>query len=427
MLDMKNLKLFNPNKSLASTLMALSILVLSNVSMSLAQNVGALPGVSQTQHKPLVVLISIDGYRNDYMSRGLTPTLKRLADSGAYAENFMPVFPSITFPNHYSLVTGLYPDHHGLVNNTMQDPTKTKQIFKLSDRESVTNPIWYEEATPIWISAKQQGKIVSTLFWPGTEVINHGLRPDDWLNYDDNMASDKRVDQLLEWLNRDESKRADFASLYFSEVDHAGHEFGPDASEVNESLKRVDIAIDRFVKGLERLNLLKDVTFVITSDHGMAHVTQEHVINLSTVLENTKSAKLVWMGPVAGFNVDRVDAEPMLERLKTYPHMSCWHKSKIPPEYHFGTHRRIPDIFCLADVGWSILPNSSMKVIAGMHGYDARAKEMQGLFIAAGPGVKKQTLPVVHNIDVYVFLAHLLKIKPEPNDGEDSLFKQIMN
>ena len=192
---MKNLKLFNPNKSLASTLMALSILVLSNVSMSLAQNVGALPGVSQTQHKPLVVLISIDGYRNDYMSRGLTPTLKRLADSGAYAENFMPVFPSITFPNHYSLVTGLYPDHHGLVNNTMQDPSKTKQIFKLSDRESVTNPFWYEEATPIWISAKQQGKIVSTLFWPGTEVINHGLRPDDWLNYDDNMASDKRVDQ----------------------------------------------------------------------------------------------------------------------------------------------------------------------------------------------------------------------------------------
>ena len=424
---MNKLKLFNPNRQLASFVSAVSILVLSSISVSLAQSVGVLPVVPQSQHKPLVVLISIDGYRNDYMSRGFTPTLKRLADAGTYADNFTPVFPSITFPNHYSLVTGLYPDHHGLVNNTMQDPSKTKQIFKLSDRESVTNPFWYEEATPIWISAKQQGKIVSTLFWPGTEVLNHGLRPDDWLNYDDNMSSNKRVDQLLEWLNREDSKRADFATLYFSEVDHAGHEFGPDALEVNESLKRVDAAIERFVKGLERLDLLKDTTFVITSDHGMAHVAQDHIINLSMVLESTKSAKLVWMGPVAGFNVESVDAEPMLERLKAYPHMSCWHKSKIPPEYHFGTHRRIPGIFCLADVGWSILPNSSMKVIPGMHGYDARAKEMQGLFIASGPGVKKQTLAVVNNIDVYSFLARLIKIKPEPNDGEDILFKQIMD
>jgi ectonucleotide pyrophosphatase/phosphodiesterase family protein 5 len=169
--------------------------------------------------KPLVVLVSIDRFRPDYLRHGNSATLDELAESGASAKGLLPAFPSVTFPNHYSIVTGLVPDHHGIVNNTMFDPTVSGRPFSLAHRDALANPAWWNEGTPIWVTLHRQGKRSSTMFWPGSETAIHGVQPDDWLPYDDARTSLDRVEKLLSWLDRPDDMRADFATLYFSEVD----------------------------------------------------------------------------------------------------------------------------------------------------------------------------------------------------------------
>jgi len=266
--------------------------------------------------KPLLVLISIDGFKPAYLSRGLTPTLNRLAAQGSISSGLIPPFPSLTFPSHYSVVTGMTPDHHGIVNNTMHDPLIPGQTFKLSSREAVANPQWWNEGTPIWVSAAKQGKISSTLFWPGTEAMNQGVQPKDWLAYDPKMNSSQRVDKLLGWLNRQDSVRADFATLYFSEVDTAGHEHGPNSPEVNSAIENVDRAINKFILGLDAQGLSGKTTIVITSDHGMAEVSNDHIIHLKELLKNNPQTSIEWTGPLAGINLNQENVDNVLESLK---------------------------------------------------------------------------------------------------------------
>jgi len=402
--------------------LVLLVLVFSQTN---AQNADNQTASTASPKKNLVLLISIDGFRNDYLNRGITPNLLALANKGAHAKNFEPVFPSITFPNHYSQVTGLYPDHNGMVNNTMYDPTKTEQIFKLSDRNAIENPIWWEEGTPLWVTIQKQGKISSTLFWVGSEAVNHGMQPTDWLRYDNNLSSLGRAQQLLRWLDRPDQTRADFATLYFSEVDSKGHEFGPDSTEVNASIANVDAVIGEVLKGLNALGLADKTTLVITSDHGMAKVEPDRGIDLSVYAQGIASAKIQWTGPLAGYDVNPADKPLLLNNLKQDSHMNCWAKEDMPAKYHFGTHRRIPQVVCLAQSGWSTIAKAGQKVIPGQHGYDPVQPDMQGLFIAQGPQIKKMQLDTVKNIDIYNLLVHLLNVTGEKNDGDDKLYEQI--
>ena len=375
--------------------------------------------------KNLVLLVSIDGFRNDYLERGITPNLLALAQQGTLAQKFEPVFPTITFPNHYALITGRYPDHNGMVNNTMYDPTKTEQVFRLSDRNAIENPLWWEEGTPLWVTLKKQGKLSSTMFWVGSESLNQGIQPHDWLRYDNNLSSSDRTKQLLRWLNRADPDRADFATLYFSEVDSKGHEFGPDSPEVNASIASADRAIGELLQGLQAQGLAQKTTLVVTSDHGMAHITPERTIDLSAYTTGLASVKIQWAGPLAGFDVNPSDKPILLSRLKSNANMSCWAKDEIPAKYHFGTHRRVPQVVCLAKAGWSTVANPSQKVIPGQHGHDPSDPAMQGLFIIQGPQIKKTRLETVRNIDVYNLLVRLLKIVGEKSDGEDTLYDLV--
>ena len=326
--------------------LVLLVLVFSHANAQKAVNQTA---STASPKKNLVLLISIDGFRNDYLNRGITPNLLALANQGAHAKNFEPVFPSITFPNHYSQVTGLYPDHNGMVNNTMYDPAKTEQVFKLSDRNAIENPLWWEEGTPLWVTIQKQGKISSTLFWVGSEAVNHGMQPTDWLRYDNNLNSLGRAQQLLRWLDRPDQSRADFAA----------------------------------------------------------------------------SAKIQWTGPLAGYDVSAADKPVLLNNLKQDSHLTCWSKEAMPAKYHFGTHRRIPQVVCLAQAGWSTIAKAGQKVIPGQHGYDPVQPDMQGLFIAQGPQINKIQLDTVKNIDIYNLLVHLLNVTGEKNDGDDKLYEQI--
>ena len=373
-------------------------------------------------HKPLVLLVSIDGFRADYLERGFTPNLKNLALRGTHADRLTPVFPSITFPNHYSLVTGLYPDHNGVVNNTMVDPQIPGQEFNLSNRAAIENPLWWEEATPIWETVVRSGKIASTLFWPGSEAKIHGIQPNDWKTYDNNMTPAQRVKTLLSWLNREDSQRADFATLYFSQVDSKGHGFGPDSAEVNAALSDVDQAMGDLLDGLAQLHLKDSTTLVIVSDHGMMTVPSNHGLDLTAALKPHASAKLLWSGPLAAIEVNSEEEKALLKDLARQDHLQCWPKGEMPERFHFGHHRRVPSVLCLSEPGWSVDGNYKGYKSVGQHGFDNSISEMQGLFIVAGPGIKVQNIPQAQSIDVYNLLMHLNHLQAKPNDGADGLF-----
>lgn len=370
-----------------------------------------------------VILISIDGFRPDYLDRGVTPTLNAIAADGVRAEAMKPAFPSLTFPNHYTLVTGLYPDHHGIVNNRMTDPANGAR-FVYNDPKTTSDPAWWG-GEPIWVAAEKHGLHAATVFWPGSDVAIAGTRPSHWLPFDGRMKPDARVDQLLTWMDLPEAERATFYTLYFEQVDHAAHEEGPDSAAVGKALREVDAALARLVEGLKRRGLDGRVNLVIVSDHGGTATAPERVIYLEDLV-GEDLAERVTFGILAGLNPRpgrTADVEALL--LKKHEHMQCARKSQMPAHLHYGTHPRIPALLCLADDGWIITTREYLakrkRFPGGDHGYDNDDPNMRALFIAHGPAFRRGLMvPEFDNVDVYPLLARLLGIPPQPNDGDFS-------
>ena len=255
-----------------------------------------MPRNDATQRDP-VILISIDGFRPDYLDRGLTPTLASLAADGVRADAMKPSFPTLTFPNHYTLVTGLYPDHHGIVNNRMIDPKSGKQ-FVYKDSDAIADPEWWA-GEPLWVSVEKQGRHAATMFWPGSDVAIEGVRPSLWMHFDGTLTPDQRVDQLLRWTDLRGAARPSFFTLYLEQVDHAGHDDGPDSPEVNAAMREVDTALARLVDGLKQRGLFARTNIVIVSDHGMTSTAPERQIYLDELV-NIDDAGLVTGGILAG-------------------------------------------------------------------------------------------------------------------------------
>ena len=385
----------------------------------------AQPSPPNIQPKPLVLLISLDGFKPSYLSQQITPHLYRLAQQGAQAQGLISAFPSLTFPNHLTLVTGQTPDHHGIVNNTMTDAA-TSQRFSLGSREAVENPFWWQEARPIWVSLRQQGKIASTLFWPGSEATIQGLTPNDWLRYNHDMSHEDRLQTLMGWLARPEDQRPDFATLYFSDVDSAGHSAGPDSEAVKLATQKVDQSLGLLLEALKKNNLMANTTLVLVSDHGMALAPEDKVIQVKTLLHQFPAAKWEWLGPTAGVRLNGASSQEVLNALSTLTHVTCWPKEKMPKRFNFGTHRRIPDIVCLSDVGYSVSDNPERKSPLGQHGYDPEHADMHGILIVTGPRIRQTQLGRINNTEVYGLLTQLLSIRAEPNDGDGSLAQQVI-
>ncbi|MFZ6687744.1 ectonucleotide pyrophosphatase/phosphodiesterase [Undibacterium sp. SXout11W] len=371
----------------------------------------------QVTHPP-VILVSIDGFKPEYLQRGVTPTLNGLANKGVLAEAMHPSFPSITFPNHYTLVTGLRPDHHGIVGNSMDDVQISDQHFTLSNHAAVVNRRWWDQAEPIWVTAEKHGVHAATMFWPGSEADIHGVRPTEWLAFNGKLPPDNRVDVLLGWMDKPAAQRAGFFTLYFDDVDHAGHEFGPDTQQVTDAVAKVDRAVTRLMTGLDARHI--DANIVIVSDHGMASTNEKRVIYLDKSVANN-SLKLVTAGTYAG-----IDPHPGQEAIvsqalvKKHEHMECWNKADIPARLQYGKNPRVPAIICLADVGWLIFAAEDPRIHAngGAHGYDNMSKEMGALFIASGPAFKQNIiLPAFDNVDVYPLLMKLIDVQALPSDG----------
>ena len=371
--------------------------------------------------QPLVILVSIDGFRADYLDRGLTPNIAALAAQGVRAQSMRPSFPSVTYPNHYTLVTGLYPDHHGIVNNSMEDPAMPGKVFNGPDPSA---PQWWDGATPIWITAQRQGLHTAAMFWPASNIPIDGTLPDHFMPFDKSVAPNKRTDTVLGWLDLPADQRPGFITLYFDQVDGAGHAGGPDSDQVNKALQLVDAAIGRLVDGLKQRGLFDRVNLVVVADHGMEANSPQRVVYLDDLVD-PKIVHVEASGLVTGLRAEP-GHEAAVEQalLKPHDHMQCWHKADIPPRLHYGTNPRVPAIVCLAEPGWAIWTHAfiaSLKggFVYGMHGYDPADPLMGALFVAEGPSFRQGMLhPTFDNVDVYPLLTHLLDIKPEPNDGK---------
>ncbi len=373
-------------------------------------------GITPEAPRPVTILISLDGFRPDYLDRGITPNLSALKAAGVSAA-MRPSFPSVTFPNHYTLVTGLRPDKHGIVGNRMEDARKPGVAFTLAN----SDPFWWSEAEPIWTTAEQAGVRTATMFWPGTNVVLAGTRPRDWWLYAKENSEAQRVDAVLDWLRRPVTTRPQFVTLYFDTVDTAGHEFGPDAPKLNEAVAQADREIGRLVAGVRALGLAAN--FVIVADHGMAATSPDRVIELWKIAR-AKDYRAIVTGPYAGLEpVERRTKRLERALLTPHAHMACARKAELPPALHYGKNARVPAIVCVADNGWIILgaPIEPGKTFyaAGAHGYDPGPnRDMDALFIANGPAFRGNlVLPAFDNVDVYPLVARLIGVTPRPSDG----------
>jgi len=382
-------------------------------------------GVVPPRHEPppadSLILISIDGFRADYLDRGITPTLASLAADGVRADALKPAFPTLTFPNHYTLVTGLYPDHHGIVDNRMIDPANGKRLL-YKDAQSIADPAWWG-GEPIWVSVEKQGHHAATMFWPGSDVAIEGVRPSHWLHFDGTLSADQRVDQLLRWEDIRGAEHPIFFTLYLNQVDHEGHDFGPDSTEVNQAMRDADAALGRLVAGLKQRQLFEHTNLVIVSDHGMTATSRDRLIYLDDLV-GSADADVVTYGILAGLN-PKPERAGVVDHaiLAEHSHMRCWRKTEVPARLHYGTNARIPALLCLADDGWLITSHETERTRThfslGEHGYDNDDPAMRALFVAHGPAFKNGLrVAEFDNVDVYPLLAHLLAITPAANDGD---------
>ncbi|MBS0217299.1 MAG: alkaline phosphatase family protein [Proteobacteria bacterium] len=381
------------------------------------------------QRSPLL-LISIDGLRTHDVTPELMPNVSRLATDGVRAiDGMRPSYPSLTFPNHYTIVTGLRPDRHGIIQNTMHDPVLGD--FKLSDEKAVSDSRWWG-GEPVWVSVEKAGLHSATLFWPGSQAAIDGVRPSQFRIYDKSIGATARADAVAAWLDEPAATRPAFVTLYFDEVDEAEHDHGPGSPEAVAALHEVDAAIGRLVDTLRARGQLDRINIVLVSDHGFASVPKGQVVIVEDVVSK-EEARAVSLGQVPEFSPNP-GFEGVSERklLGRHDHFECWKKGALPPRWHYGSNPRIPPIVCQMDEGWDMIARSGADKRAsegdrGSHGFDPALPSMRATFVARGPAFTRgTTLPVFDNVDVYPLLMRLLELKPRPNDGDAHTFDRVL-
>lgn len=384
---------------------------------SLVMALGA--SAAEAQQRP-VILIGIDGFRADYLDRGVTPTLSGLAAEGVRADGGMkPSFPSVTFPNFYTLVTGLHPDNHGLVYNTMRDPGLPDRTFTLRNRAEVMDGVWYADGEPIWVTAEKAGLRTATMFWPGSEAPINGVRPTYWLPFEQAVPSLARVNILLGWFTLPVEEQPRLATLYFDIVDTAGHRHGPGTPETDSALTEVDTAVAALLTGLEARGIVADL--VIVADHGMAAVSGERLVFLDDYID-VSAVRITGEGPAATLDpLPGREADVEAGLLGRHEHMECWRKGDMPARLAYGRHPRVPALVCLAETGWMIGTRARAvpaRIRGGAHGYDNAAPEMRALFIGHGPAFARgEVVPDMDSVDIQPLLGRLLGLVVPSGDG----------
>lgn len=356
------------------------------------------------------ILVSFDGMRYDYLEKTNTPNFDKLIRDGVRAESLIPVFPSLTFPNHYSIATGTYAGKHHITGNHYYSKIHDEQ-YSMYKRETVENPKFYR-GEPIWVTAEKQGVKTASYFWVGSEAPINGIYPSIYKKYDGKVPFESRVDSVLFWLQYPKKVRPGLVMLYFSEPDNAGHVYGPNSEEVINAIKHSDQMIGRLVSGLKENDIIANI--IIVSDHGMREISRKRVIILDDYFPEISKFEVYGGGPI--LQIDSPSKE-MYNRLKNVSNLNIYKKDEIPSRYHF-INENTGDYLAVADPGWLIFTEelfnkSTMLNIKGMHGWDNLDKEMHGFFIANGPSIKKnKNINSFENVYVNGLITKLIGITP---------------
>lgn len=384
--------------------------------------------------EPTLVLISLDGFRWDYCEKypDAAPTLRQLKREGVSSRGLIPAFPTNTFPNHYTLVTGLLPAKHGIVNNEFFEPS-SGLIFRYNRPESAQAPHWWG-GEPIWVTAIKQGRKASTSFWVGSEAEIKGVRPTHWKKYDGSLRAQDRIAEMIGWLDVPDAERPAIAAFYLDETNEAGHRAGPDDPDVAKAVANCDRVVASIMAGLRAKAI--EANLVIVSDHGMTATHQDRVVILDDYIDRQKlqidaDGSVVALRPLDG------DIEALMRQVQKIPHAKAYRANDLPAHFRLTGNPRIAPVWILPEKGWHVETRASFErlskryapraYLGGDHGYDPRLRDMHGFFLAHGPAFRRGVeLEAVENIHVYNLLCAVLRLKPAPNDGDDRLAKQAM-
>jgi predicted AlkP superfamily pyrophosphatase or phosphodiesterase len=378
----------------------------------------------ETLKKPYLVMVSIDGYRFDYNKKFSPPNLSQIGVAGVQAESLQPVYPSKTFPNHFSIVTGMYADHHGIVSNEFYDPARDAK-YSLPDRAAVEDGSWYF-GEPIWLTAGRQGMLSAAYYWVGSESDIQGGHPNYFYRYDDSVPVGARIDQVLTWLKLPEKKRPHLINLYIESVDAAAHRYGVDSKEVRDAVAAVDLQIGRLRDGLKELHL--PINLMVVSDHGMFDVDRKKLIVLD---EEPAAARIlakfqaVGRGPQMLLYLNKGESASVIEEAqkvlkKSLSHCRVWRRSEMK-RFNYSSTPRVGDLIIEPDLPYIVgLRTMKPALSGGNHGWDpVKNKVMHGVFMAEGPNLKEGTkLPTIENVNVYPMALAILGLKQRvPSDG----------
>ena len=385
------------------------------------------PNTAEQQAKPYVVMVSLDGFRYDYARKYGAKHLLALGAQGAAApQGMIPSYPSLTFPNHYTLVTGLYPEHHGIVANNFYDPVR-KQRYAISDPATNGDGSWYG-GVPLWVLAEKQGMRSACFYWPGSEAEIAGQRPTYYLKFDDHFPDAKRIEQVIAWLRMPAARRPHFITLYYSNVDHAGHEYGPDSAQTAAAVEHVDQLVGDLWTDLAQLQLPVDL--IVVSDHGMER-EQGPWIDLDKYTDLTN---FTTVGSLLYPNSEAAAAKAYQELKIKSDAFTVYRRKRVPAAFDYDSNAREGDPVIVANGPYAIRAHSpagggqDRPPDVGVHGFDPRAmKSMRAIFIAVGPDIRPgSTLQPFENVNVYPLVARILGLNTPKVDGSLNVLSKIL-
>lgn len=394
------------------------LIVLANLSLLWSQKNDIIishdrPNNPQTLEKPYVVLVSIDGFRYDYIQKYGAKNMEAIANQGVQASSMIPCFPSSTFPNHYSIVTGMYPSNHGLVSNTFYRPEDMTK-YRISDKNVVRDGSYYG-GTPIWSHAEKQGMRAASLFWVGSEAKIAGARPAQYFQFDKYFPYKKRVTQVKKWLKEPPAMRPHFITLYFSLVDTKGHGEGPDSEEVEDAVQEIDKIIGKLWTKLQQTGL--PVNLILVSDHGMQRTQNDSPIILEALTDLSgyqiaKSSGVINL--LYAKNKDSVDIDKTIMELraKANDQFKVYRPEEVPEHLHYSDNDRLGDIIVYS-LAPHVFGNTKWKPSPGAHGFDPyQAKDVHGIFYAIGPNFKSGvSLESFENIHIFPTVMKILQLE----------------
>jgi alkaline phosphatase D len=380
-------------------------------------------------------MVSFDAFRHDYIDRYKPAAFLDVASRGVQATALIPSFPSKTFPNHFTLVTGLYPGHHGIVGNAFFDPQR-REWYRLNDQKTLRDSSWYS-GEPIWVTAERRGVKAATICWPGAEAPIGGVRPSYMMPYDPKTPNTTRVTSAVSWMRNSSAERPHLVLLYFSDVDDTTHRYGPDAPQTSNAVLMVDRALRQLLDSIRALPYGDSVNVVLVSDHGMAEISAQRAIPVGDILAragvDTTHMEASDNGPTMSlwFGADSARIRRSRAALDTVSHAHAYLRSEIPERWHLRDNPRAGDLLIVADEDYVVLRRGAdrEKVTShGSHGYDPRVTNMQGIFVAAGPNVRQLgRIAAFENVNVYPFLTALLRLdRPPTVDGNIRVLGSIL-